>query len=482
MTTPNPPVVPLPAEIESGGAPFVLDGSTAVGPDPDAESVRVAEQLAAHVRAATGLPVPVRPGDTGAAITVGRADGSGLGAEGYTVVSDAAGVAVRADAPAGLFYGTQTVRQLFDPHERAVAAARVRDVPRFAWRGAMLDVARHFFGAADIERFIDLVSFYKINVVHLHLSDDQGWRLEVFRRPELTRVGASTQVGGGAGGYLSQEAYREIVAYAAQRFVTIVPEIDMPGHTQAAIAAYPELSATRAEATPYTGTDVGFSSLRAGSAATTAFVEDVVAELAALTPGDYLHIGGDEALSTTEDDYAAFMRAALPVVAGHGKRVVGWQEIARADLGPEALVQYWDHRVPQHAARAASAGAGLVVSPATNVYLDMKYHPDFPLGQDWAGCVELRDAYDWDPATVVDGVDETSVVGVEAPLWTETIVTMPDVETMLLPRMPAVAEVGWTPAARRGWDDFRGRIRAHGRTWQAMGATFHRSPQVDWDT
>ncbi|WP_298330075.1 beta-N-acetylhexosaminidase [Haloactinopolyspora sp.] len=477
-------LVPWPAELETGGTPFVLDDSTVLVPDPGAEPTRLAEQLAAHLRSATGLPLPVTPGATpqaNAAVRLALITDESLGREGYELTVTAEEVVIRAAAPAGLFYGAQTLRQLVPAGDRAVPGVRVRDVPRFGWRGMMLDIARHFFGTADIERFIDLVALYKINVVHLHLSDDQGWRLEIDGWPELARVGGRGQVGGGPGGYLSKAAYREIVAYAAQRYVTIVPEIDLPGHTNAALVAYPELSASEQPPEPYTGTRVGFSSLRVDSPQTAKFVRAVLTEVAELTPGPYVHIGGDEALSTPPDDYVRFMRDTVPVVASSGKQAVGWQEIVRAGLGPDALVQYWNTRQPEQAAEAARAGARLIMSPAAHVYLDMKYHDDWHLGQDWAGCVDVHDAYGWDPGTLVDGVDDTVVDGVEAALWTETITTMADIEVMTFPRLPAVAEVAWTPQARRDWDHFRARLAGHVRLWQALSVAFYRSEQVDWE-
>jgi hexosaminidase len=347
----------------------------------------------------------------------------------------------------------------------------------------MLDVARHFFGVADVCRLIDHLATYKLNVLHLHLSDDQGWRLAIDAWPRLTEHGGGSAVGGGAGGFYTKEDYRAIVRHAEERFVTIVPEIDCPGHVQAALASYPEL-AGGAPQERYSGTRVGFSTLDAHSELTYRFLGDVFAELAALTPSAFLHLGGDEAHSTSHGDYLAFMERVQPLVTAHGKRVVGWEEIAAAPLRPGAVVQYWNTGSAHghDLVRAAVAqGAQLVLSPADRVYLDMKYAPGFPLGQEWAGHVAVRDSYEWDPATLVEGVDEAAILGVEAPLWTETLTTMADVETMLFPRLCAVAEVAWSPAGTRDWEDFRRRLAAERPRWEDAGVAYHRSAQVDWE-
>jgi hexosaminidase len=399
-----------------------------------------------------------------------------LGPEGYRLEVRGGRASVEAETDAGRFYAEQTLRRL------SAGDVVIADRPRFAWRGAMLDVARHFFGVEDVCRVIDHLSAYKLNVLHLHLSDDQGWRLAIDAWPRLAEHGGSTAVGGGDGGFYTQDDFRAIVAYAAERFVTVVPEIGTPGHVQAALASHPELGGL-GPVELYTGTDVGFSSLDVHAERTYRFLDDVLGELAALTPGAFLHIGGDEAHSTSHEDYVTFMGRVQPLVAAHGKRVAGWEEIASAPLSEGAAVQLWNTRNPRghDLARAAVAqGARIVMSPADRVYLDMKYDADTPLGLDWAGHVEVRDSYDWDPATLVDGVGEDAVLGVEAALWTETIATLRALETMLLPRLCAVAEVAWSPAGTRDWDGFRERVAAEGPRWDAAGVAYHRSPQIPW--
>jgi hexosaminidase len=399
-----------------------------------------------------------------------------LGDEGYRLSVRDGEARIEAETDAGRFYAERTLQRLSAggrPPDVSIA-----DRPRFAWRGFMLDVARHYFGVGDVCRVIDHLADYKLNVLHLHLSDDQGWRIAIDAWPRLAEHGGRSAVGGAPGGFYTQEDFRAIVRYAAERHVTVVPEIDTPGHVQAALASYPELGVPGSSADLFTGVAVGLSSLDVHSALTYAFLDHVFRELAAQTPGPYLHIGGDEAHSTSRADYLEFMARVQPLVAKHGKRLVGWEEVASAPLAEGAVVQHWRNR--DLARAAAEQGARLVMSPADRVYLDMKYDRSTPLGLDWAGHVELRDSYEWDPAELVEGVGEEAILGVEAPLWTETITTLEQLETMLLPRLCAVAEVAWSPQSAREWEDFRARVAAEGGRWDAAGVAYHRSPQVDW--
>jgi hexosaminidase len=231
--------------------------------------------------------------------------------------------------------------------------------------------------------------------------------------------------------------------------------------------------------------EVGFSSLCVGESVTYDFVDDVVRELAALTPGKYLHIGGDEAHSTSHADYVAFMDRVQPVVAKYGKQVIGWHQLTGATPAKGAVAQYWGYDQTGAAERAqvaaaAKNGTGLILSPADRAYLDMKYTKDTRLGLDWAGLVEVKRSYDWDPGTYLEGVPEGAVMGVEAPLWTETIVTSDDLEYMAFPRLPGVAELGWSPAATHDWETYRVRLGAQGPRMAALGIDYYRSPQVGW--
>ncbi len=364
------------------------------------------------------------------------------------------------------------------------------DRPRFAWRGAMLDVARHFFSVDEVKQFIDVLALYKLNTLHLHLSDDQGWRIQIDSWPRLAQYGGSTQVGGGAGGFYTKADYAEIVRYAQERFITIVPEIDLPGHTNAAIAAYPEIGCSRP--TPgrpdmdvpgpslYTGIRVGWSSVCHDKEATYRFVDDVVRELAAMTPGPYLHLGGDEVEALTHEQYAAFVERVQEIVERHGKRMIGWEEIGKARLRPGTVAQMWRGVVADSALRALHQGNKLVMSPGPKTYLDMKYTPATELGLRWAGYIELRTAYDWDPVTFYRGTSESDILGVEAPLWSETVQNITAAMYLVMPRLPAIAEVGWSEQGRRDWESFRARIAPHAPRWRFLGVNYHPTPQVDW--
>jgi hexosaminidase len=357
------------------------------------------------------------------------------------------------------------------------------DYPRYAYRGAMLDVARHFFPVATVKRYIDELAMYKINHLHLHLSDDQGWRLAITGWPRLATYGGGTAVGGDPGGYYTQDEYRDLVAYAASRHMTVVPEIDMPGHVNAALAAYPELTPDGRAPDRYTGIKVGFSTLSADKELTYRFVREVLAEVAALTPGPYLHIGGDEADATKPADYVTFVNRVQRIVADLGKTPLAWHQVVGADPLPATVAMFWDITDTNPAvAAAAGRGTKLVLSPARKTYLDMKYNRRTAIGLSWAALIEVRDAYDWNPGAYVRGVPDAAVLGVEAPLWTETVRTLADIEYLAFPRLAAIAELGWSPASAHDWESFRRRLATQGPRWTAMGLNFYRSPQVPWPT
>jgi hexosaminidase len=495
-------VVPAPVSVNAAsGAPFALTATTTiVVPSNNAAAAKVGEDLAAQLRRATGYRFPVSgadmPAPNGAIVL--RLGGTGeLGNEGYDITIDTNSVQILAGAPAGLFYGTQTIRQLLpaaiesEQSELHMASAwtippgRIIDHPRFAWRGAMLDVARHFFTVEEVKQAIDLLALYKLNTLHLHLSDDQGWRIQIDSWPDLTKVGGSTEVGGGPGGFYTKQDYASIVRYAQDRFVTIVPEIDMPAHTNAAIASYPQLGCSKP--TPgvyggtqslgvYTGIAVGFSSLCPDSEVVYKFIDDVVREISAMTPGAYFHMGGDEVEALTNEQYIRFVERVQDIVYKY-KTLVGWEEIGKARLRPTTIAQQWKS---DSALLAFKQGAKLLLSPASKAYLDMKYSPSTELGLDWAGYVDLRTSYNWDPVTYLQGVPEQSVVGVEAPLWSETVKNITAAFYMLVPRLPAIAEVAWTPASGKNWESFRSRIAAHAPRWRLLGVNYFPSPEVAW--
>ncbi|GIM97017.1 beta-N-acetylhexosaminidase [Paractinoplanes toevensis] len=476
-------VIPLPVSVRPDpAANFLVSPTVAVSADPAAADI--AEQLAKLLRRATGFPVPVTEAGGSIKILLGGYDKN----EAYRVDIAAEGVTLRAATEQGLFNGLQTLRQLLPAEGRGIGeitlpGGTIEDEPRFPYRGTMLDLARHFFTPDEIKSYLDTIVQFKINHLHLHLSDDQGWRLEIPGWPRLTEVsgGEGTGVDGTGGGFLTTAEYADLVAYAERRFVTIVPEIDLPGHVNAAQVAYPELARDGEQLAPRTDAEVGYSSLDANREETYAFVEDVIREVAALTPGPFLHIGGDEAFSTPPEDYRTFLTRVLPLPGKYGKRAVGWHEMAAVELPPSAVPQYWRiEPADDGVAQAARDGHQVIMSPADRSYLDMKYDKDTPLGLDWAGVVGVERSYDWDPADRLPGVGEEALLGVEAPLWSETLRSPADIEFMAFPRLPAIAEIGWTPRAARDWTSFRDRVAAFGPRWHAQGVNFHRSPEIDW--
>jgi hexosaminidase len=467
---------------------FVLEAGTAIhGTGP------AADYLATVLRVPTGYPLPVTDAPpAGGAIVLSLDPAASTHHEGYVLSVGRRGVTLRAAGEAGLFAGAQTLLQLLpskvDSPERTggpwpVAGGEVRDHPRFAHRGAMLDVSRHFFSVAEVKRYIDLISLYKLNKLHLHLSDDQGWRIQVDSWPRLTTYGGSLEVDGTPGGSYTKAQYKEIVQYAADHYLTVIPEIDTPGHTNAALASYAELNCDGVAPPLYTGTDVGFSSLCVAKDITYKFLDDVFREVSQQTPGDVVHLGGDEAHSTPHTDYQTFIPKAASSITKQHKRVMGWQEIGDTDLPPGSIAQYWgtdDEGSQELARKAAAKGATVVMSPANRAYLDMKYDESTPYGQDWAGLVDVKTAYDWNPATLVPNLPEKAVAGVEAPIWTETLDNLDKLEYMAFPRLPGIAELGWSQASAHNWETYKVRLGAQGSRWDALSVNFYRAPEIDW--
>ncbi|MBL7260437.1 beta-N-acetylhexosaminidase [Actinoplanes sp. LDG1-01] len=478
-------VIPLPVSVRPDAtADFRVTAGVSVSAAPAAAAV--ADELAGLLRRVTGFPVP-RDEDGAIRLRLDETVDEAKSPESYRLDIAADGVTLSAPAAQGLFAGLQTLRQLLPETavqvEVVLPGGRIEDEPRFAYRGTMLDLARHFYGPADIRSYIDTIAQFKINHLHLHLTDDQGWRLEIEGWPRLTEVsgGEGTGIDGQGPGFLTAREYADLVAYGETRFVTIVPEIDLPGHVNAAQVAYPELTCDGEPVQPRTDAEVGYSSLCADKEETYAFVEDVIRVVAGLTSGPFLHIGGDEALSTTAEDYRTFMTRVLPLAGKYGKRAIGWHEMAAVELPPSAVPQYWRiEPADDGVARAAESGHQVIMSPADRSYLDMKYDESSPLGLDWAGLLGVERSYEWDPADRLPGVGEESLLGVEAPLWSETLRSLADVEYMAFPRLAAIAEIGWTPRADRSWPSFRSRLAEFGPRFAAQGVNFHRSPEIDW--
>ncbi|MDW5324886.1 family 20 glycosylhydrolase [Plantactinospora sp. KLBMP9567] len=524
-------VVPVPASaVPVPGETFTLapQSRIVVGPDGDAETAGVADGLAALLRPSTGYPLPVtaaapRRGD----IELRLVAAAELGDEGYRLDITAAGVRLAAARPAGLFYGVQTLRQLLPPWIESrtvrpgpwtVSGVRIEDVPRYGYRGVMLDIARHFQPPAVVKRLIDQAAAYKINTLHLHVGDDQGFRIAIDGRPELTEIGAQFSINNDPGGHWTQAEYVDVVTYAAERFMTVIPEVDTPGHTNAIIMSYagpeadpvlPDVNCSNRTPPVWNLTGaVGYSALCPESPNTWAILTDIVAQLSALTPGPYYHLGGDEVPASilSHDRFVGFVDRLADLVTAQGKTAIGWAEISQANFdrpgAAPAIAQFWNNGNPAGAGgdtarRAVQKGMRVIMSPANHTYLDMRQWPGSPLGLGWAGTLDVSHFYHWSgtssdpgsyiPARTVNGetlpaVTDAHILGVEAPIWSETLLTGADIEFQAFPRLPATAEIGWSPNVHpeRNLASFVDRLAGHGPRWQLQGQNFHPSPQVPW--
>ena len=387
---------------------------------------------------------------------------------------------------AGVYRGVKTLEQIVSLSHlsgiqiiKALPTGTIEDAPVYGYRGAMLDVSRHFFSVEDVKRYIDLLSIYKINFLHLHLSDDQGWRIEIKAWPKLTSIGGKTEVGGSEGGFYSQLDYKEIIAYAQRHFITIVPEIDMPGHTNAVLASYAELNCDNEIKELYTGTEVGFSTLCVDNELTYKFVSDVVSEISTITPGDYFHIGGDESHVTPKKDYIKFMNRVIDIVLRNNKTPMGWDEIVLADIPEVTVAQYWAKA--ENAIMAMDKKANVLMSPASYAYLDMKYDSITRLGLKWAGYISVQKGYEWDPALLVPELDSTRIIGIEAPIWTETLEDFDDIAQMAFPRILGYSEIGWTKSEKRDWEKYSSRLSYHSAILDSLDIKFYQTSEINWE-
>ncbi|WP_138903510.1 beta-N-acetylhexosaminidase, partial [Streptomyces albidochromogenes] len=500
---------------------YPLGHDTALFARPGTEGV--ARWLRATVGAATGLPLPDGTGahterDSGGNRVELRVDPGveqDLGPEGYRLVVDGYLVLIEGGGPAGVFWGAQTLRQLLGPdafrrapldpaRQWSVPMVAIEDRPRFAWRGLMLDVARHFMPKDGVLRYLDLLAAHKLNVFHFHLTDDQGWRVEIKRHPKLTETGAwraRTKYGHRAsdlwtetphGGYYTQDDIREIVAYAAERHITVVPEIDIPGHSQAAIAAYPELGCTDAPLSVWDTWGISQNVL-APTDHTLRFFESVFEEVLDLFPSTFVHIGGDEAskdqwkrspavqarmkeLNLTDEEalQSWFVRHFDTWLTERGRRLIGWDEILEGGLAPGAAVSSW--RGYAGGIAAARAGHDVVMCPEQQVYLDHRQDggPDEPMPIGYVRTLE--DVYRFEPVPPELTPEEARhVLGTQANVWTEVMENQSRVDYQTFPRLAAFAEVAWAdlPApAERDFAGFEARMAAHYKRLDALGVDY----------
>ena len=493
MDLSNEVILPKPFSVISSGSSFELNTNTKILVNGESEALlKVGHYLANLMKPATGFDFEVavtssKPASNSIYLTISELE-SEFGTEGYKLNITEKNVTISANSPEGITRGIQTLRQILPKEIEAstvqekswfIASGEIQDYPQYEYRGAMLDVSRHFFSAEDVKKYIDMLAAYKLNVLHLHLSDDQGWRIEIKSWPNLTEHGGSTEVGGGKGGFYTQEEYKDIVKYAQERYITIIPEIDMPGHTNAALSSYPELNCDGKAPELYTGTKVGFSTFCTDKELTYKFINDVVRELSEMTPGPYIHIGGDESHVTAMEDYIPFINRVQEIVLANGKKVIGWDEIAHADLKANTIVQFWARL--DNAQKGVEKSARVILSPANRTYLDMKYDSVTKLGLNWAGYVNIDSAYIWNPSTLIPGISKKDILGIESPLWTETVTNMEELEFMVFPRIIGHAEIGWTVDSLRIWDDYKMRLKKHMERLKIKGINYYASDLIFTD-
>jgi hexosaminidase len=492
------PVIPRPVSVTAGEGVFQIRANTALM--VDSRCAEAGRLLAAQL--------PLRPSaragrrDNGISIAVDPQLNL-PSEEGYVLEVTAKRVEIRGKGPAGAYYGAQSLLQLIEPGgAKRIRAVRIEDYPRFPWRGLLLDPARHFLPKAAVLKFIDALAMHKLNSLHLHLTDDQGWRVEIKRYPRLTGVGSmrkETRVGHERegkgfdgqphGGFYTQADIRQMAAYARERFVNLVPEIEMPGHAQAAIAAYPELGNTGEKLEVWTRWGVNRNVFNVNES-TIVFLQNVLEEVLAMFPGRYIHVGGDEVpldqwkasreaqarmkelgLRREIELHGYFIRRMDKYLTERGRRLVGWDEILEGGADRSAVVMSW--RGNKGGIEAARKGHDVVMAPNTHTYFD--YYQAKTPGEPLAigGFVPLEKVYEFDPVPPELTAEEAKrILGAQGQLWAEYMPTPAAVEYMAFPRAAALAEVVWTPEPRRNYADFRARLAAHERRLKALGLNF----------
>jgi len=501
----KPAIIPEPVSYTQGEGTFTIDAGTAIRiPQGHTELKPLAEHLNNWLAELNGTTLTIADGSEKSTSTISLLLNPSLNNinndEGYQLSITKNKVILQARKPAGLFNGLQTFRQLLcqaaDSPQRqqlSLPAVEITDYPRFHWRGLMLDVSRHFFSKDFVKKYIDDMARYKYNVFHWHLTDDQGWRIEIKSLPRLTEVGAWRVPRTGQwwsytppqkdekptdGGYYTQEEIREVVAYAAARNITVVPEIDVPGHSLAAIAAYPYLSATGYNYMVNPGSkfyNIDDNTLNPADDRVYVFLEKVMKEVAALFPGQYIHIGGDECtkyfwqrsavvqnfmkqqgIKTEHELQSYFIKRIEKMVKKYQKKIIGWNEILEGGLAPDATVMSWQG--VQGAIDAAKQGHQVILTPDTHTYLDL-YQGDPLLEPDTYSMLRLKNSYLWNP--VPTGVDSSLVLGGQGNLWTESVPNGRHAEYMTWPRALALAEVFWSPTTMQSWPDFQQKLTTH---------------------
>lgn len=399
-----------------------------------------------------------------------------LGGEGYSLVIGN-NIQISAQTDAGLFYGIQTLKQLLPVSVQTnyeLPQVEITDVPQYAWRGSMVDVARHFFSVDYLKKHIERMAAFKLNKLHLHLSDDQGWRMEIKKYPKLTSIGGSTAAGGGPGGFYTQEELKELVNFAAQHQVEIIPELDMPGHVQAAIASYNELACDDiTNLGLYTGLKVGFSFLCLTKPDVIyPFVKDVLTEVVSIFPSQYIHIGGDE---IKHNLYPEFIGKANQIIKDLNRTMIGWEEASAAkNLSTDTLLQLWNDSYDIKS--ALDRNIHLILSPCSYTYLDHGNYTGQPETYTWCRDkgISLERVYSFNPQKY------SLVTGVEAPVWSELITSEAALDNRIWPRLAAVAEIAWSQQSDREYSQFTKRLSSLKPTFDKWGVSYYKEPQLGW--
>lgn len=508
-------VVPLPQEVTlTNGNPFVLSPSTKIFyPEGNDKMKKNAEFLASYIKEITGYELATATGQPGKGISL-VIDQSIQNPEGYQLTVSDNGIRIAGSTDAGVFYGIQTLRKSIPATAQGMnvelPAATINDYPRFAYRGMMLDVSRHFFPVDSVKTYLDILALHNQNTFHWHLSDDQGWRIEIKKYPELTQIGSKrketvighnsgTYDGKEYGGFYTQDQIRDVIDYAAERHITIIPEIDMPGHQLAALATYPELGCTGGPYDVWGQWGVADDVICAGNEKSMQFLEDVLSEVIDLFPSEYIHVGGDEAgksawkkcpkcqalmtekgMKSVDELQSYMIHRAEEFLISKDRKLIGWDEILEGGLAPEATVMSW--RGEDGGIKSARMGHDVVMTPGNYMYLDF-YQAD-PKTQPYAigGYTPIKKVYSYDPvpADSLTAEECRHILGVQANTWTEYIQTPEHLEYMMFPRALAVAEIGWTPQELRTWEDFKPRMNAHISKLQGMGIrTFTLSDELE---